>query len=88
LTLDGIQNSDSTPLGSVSSVAVTDDFTLDGGTAGTASGGEFTDAFTATSTVTTTPEPASTWPAAVLIVLLFLAQHMQLRNGKIRREKS
>jgi hypothetical protein len=87
LTLDGIQNSDSAPLGAVSSVAVTDDFTLDGGTAGTASGGQFTDAFTATSTVTTTPEPGNTWAAAALIVLLFLSRQKQLWNQKLRSAK-
>jgi len=83
LTLDGIQNSDNTSLGSVSSVAVTDDFTVDGGTAGSASGGTFTDAFTAqSSVVTTTPEPANTWPLAILIVLLFLGLQSQLRSKK------
>jgi hypothetical protein len=92
LTLDGIQNSDNTSLGSVNSVAVTDDFTLDGGTAGTASGGKFTDTFTAqSSVVTTTPEPANTLPAAVLIVLLFLCQQAQirtrLRTGKLRNQE-
>jgi hypothetical protein len=83
LTLDGVQNSDNTSLGSVASVAVTDDFIVDGGTAGTASGGKFTDAFSAqSSVVTTTPEPANTWPLAVLIVLLFLGLQTQLRNKK------
>lgn len=82
LTLDGVQNSDNTSLGSVSSVAVTDDFTVDGGTAGTASGGKFTDAFSAQSSVATTPEPGNTWPLAVLIVLLFLGLQAQLRNKK------
>jgi hypothetical protein len=53
LTLDGIQNTDQSALGYVPSVQVTDDFTLDGGTAGSASGGVFTNSFTAT------PEPAS-----------------------------
>ncbi len=81
LTLDGTQNSDNTSLGSVSSVAVTDDFTVDGGTAGTASGGKFTDAFTAQPSVTT-PEPANTWPLAILVVLLFLGLQAQLRYKK------
>ena len=87
LTLDGIQNTDNTSLGAVNSVAVTDDFTLDGGTAGTASGGKFTDTFTAqTSVVTSTPEPASTLPAAILIVFLFLCQQAQTRT-RLRARK-
>ncbi len=56
LTLDGIQNSDISSLGPISLVSVTDDFTVSGGTAGTASGGIFTNSFTA---VSTTPEPGS-----------------------------
>jgi hypothetical protein len=54
LTLDGIQNTDSTPLSALSSLSVTDDFTLDPGPSGSASGGVFTDQFTASTTV---PEP-------------------------------
>jgi hypothetical protein len=73
LTADGFQNSDSTSLGSVTAVAVTDDFTVDGGTIGSASGGQFSDSFTAESIVVTTPEPSSTWPLAVAaFALLFI----------------
>lgn len=57
LTLDGVQNMDQTSFASPTSIAVTDDFTVDGGTAGTASGGTFVDQFSAT---TGTPEPG-TW---------------------------
>jgi hypothetical protein len=53
LTLDSIQNSDQSSLGPVSFIGVTNDFTLDGGLAGSASGGSFADSFAAT------PEPAS-----------------------------
>lgn len=58
LTLDGIQNTDSTPISSATLLSITDDFTLDGGTAGSASGGAFADQFAATST-TVTPEPGA-----------------------------
>jgi hypothetical protein len=52
LALDGIQNMDQSPLGPASFLDVTNDFTVDGGTAGTASGGTFVDSFTVT------PEPS------------------------------
>lgn len=51
LTLDGVQNQDSTALGPVSFIDVTDDLTLDGGLMGSASGGTITDRFSAV------PEP-------------------------------
>lgn len=51
LTLDGVQNGDSTALGPVGLLSVTDDFTLDGGLAGSASGGTITDRFSSV------PEP-------------------------------
>ena len=53
LTLDGIQNQDSTAFGPASLLSVTDDFTFDGGLAGSASGGTITDRFSAV------PEPFS-----------------------------
>ena len=53
LTLDGAQNSDYSGLGPVSFLNVTDDFTLSGGTIGSAAGGTFTKSFGAV------PEPAS-----------------------------
>jgi len=53
LTLDGVQNHDSTVLGAASSLGVTDDLTLDGGLMGSASGGTITDRFSAV------PEPFS-----------------------------
>jgi hypothetical protein len=56
LNLDGVQNTDQSTLGPVTSLQITNDFTLNSGTAGTASGGVFTNSFTS---VTTTPEPAS-----------------------------
>jgi hypothetical protein len=71
LTLDGAINANSTPLSVISFLSVTDDFTLDPGTAGTASGGVFTDQFTAGTT--TVPEPAlSVLPCALLFALAAL----------------
>jgi len=51
LTLDGTQNMDSAAFSKISTLAVTDDLTIDPGTAGTASGGTLTNSFTAV------PEP-------------------------------
>jgi hypothetical protein len=53
LTLDGVQHQDATGLGPAGLLSITDDFTLDGGLSGSASGGTFTDQFTAV------PEPSS-----------------------------
>lgn len=53
LTLDGIQNHDSTTFGSTSFLDVTDDLTLDGGLMGSASGATITDRFSSV------PEPIS-----------------------------
>ncbi|MGA8026016.1 MAG: hypothetical protein WB992_02650 [Bryobacteraceae bacterium] len=52
-TLDGVQNYDSSAYGAGTPLSVTDDFDLDGGLGGSASGGTFTDGFTAV------PEPFS-----------------------------
>ncbi len=51
LTLDGVQNQDSTVLGPATFLSVTDDFTLDGGLMGSAAGGTIGDRFSAV------PEP-------------------------------
>jgi hypothetical protein len=62
LGLDGIQNTDSTTIPGVSTLGITDDFTLDGGpagTGGTATGGPFADQYTATANASPTPEPGS-----------------------------
>jgi len=61
LTLDGIQNTDQTSLLGPHLLNVTDDFTLDGGTAGSATGGKFSDHFMFASPV---PEP----PASILFL--------------------
>jgi len=53
LTLDGVQNADSASFGPSRSLSVTDDFTIDGGTAGSASAGTLTNRFG------TVPEPGT-----------------------------
>jgi hypothetical protein len=73
LTLDGVQNMDQIGFANQRSIAVTDDFTIDGGTAGTASGGIFVDQFTV-------PEPG-TW--------LFTATGLALAGfRRFRRKRS
>jgi hypothetical protein len=60
LTLDGIQNTDTIPFASTSSLSITDDFVLDSGGPGTASGGTFADQYAATATSTSpVPEPGA-----------------------------
>jgi hypothetical protein len=68
---DGVQNSDATALSSPTLLSVTDDFTVDGGAAGTASGGIFTDQFQAE--VASTPEPGGQLPLALFVLLIFVA---------------
>ncbi len=66
LTLSGVQLQDSTSLLPVTLLSVTDDFTFDGGLAGSASGGTMTNRFTATSPV---PEPATFFVTAMGLLL-------------------
>ena len=56
LTFDNIQNTDQSAIAGVTSLSITDDFVLDPGMSGSASGGTFVDQYTATSTV---PEPGT-----------------------------
>jgi hypothetical protein len=63
LALDGVQNQASTVLGPSSFIDVTDDFTLDGGLAGSASGGTITDRFSAV------PEPFSYFLTGLALTL-------------------
>lgn len=57
VTLDGVQQTDLASFSGVSLLSVTDDFTLDGGLAGSAAGGSFTNQFTAQAAVSAVPEP-------------------------------
>jgi len=70
ITADGIQNSDQTALGSPTLLSVTDDFTVDGGTAGTASGGTFDDQFLAQTTPSAVPEPTGTLPLGAFVLFV------------------
>jgi hypothetical protein len=75
LTIDGALNSSQTPLAALSFLSVTDDFTIDPGTFGSASGGIFTDTFTAgTTTGTTVPEPQPAVFFGVLALALAVAR--------------
>jgi hypothetical protein len=78
LTLDGTQNQDATGLGPVSLLSVTDDFTLDGGLSGSATGGNFTDRFSAV------PEPLSYW---LIAFGLALTLGIKLKPGSTARFK-
>jgi hypothetical protein len=72
-TIDGAINSSQTPFTALSFLSVTDDFTIDPGTAGSASAGIFTDTFTAGTTGTTVPEPKSTVFFGVMALALAVA---------------
>jgi hypothetical protein len=72
VTIDGALNSSQTPLTALSFLSVTDDFTIDPGTFGTASAGTFSDTFTAGAT-STVPEPKSTVFFGVLALALAVA---------------
>lgn len=56
VTVEGAQQTDTALFAGVDLLSITDDFTLDGGLAGSATGGSFTDRFTA-GAVSTIPEP-------------------------------
>lgn len=76
LTLDGIQQSDQTSFAGVSLVNVTNDFELDGGLGGTASGGTFTNQFAASAA---TPEPATWLFVGIGIFCIALAKRRSIR---------
>ena len=73
LTLNGVQNQDSAAVGQASFLSVTDDFTLDGGLTGTASGGAISDRFAAV------PEP-STYLLSALGLALGIGTKLRFRR--------
>lgn len=78
LTLDGTQNQDSTGLEPAGLLSVTDDFTLDGGLAGSATGGKFTDRFSAV------PEPLTYWLTALGLALTI---GIKMKSGRAAQFK-
>ncbi len=56
VTIDGVQQTDNTSFSGPTSLSITDDFVLDSGGTGSATGGTFADQFTATGA---TPEPGA-----------------------------
>jgi len=84
LTLDGIQNSDMGTFANVSFLNVTDDLTIDPGTAGTASGGTLTNSFTAV------PEPLTSTLMGVGLVLAGSFRFLSIRRRTlyVAREQS
>jgi hypothetical protein len=85
LTLDGIQQNDQKSFGGASSLSVTDDFTLDGGLAGSSSGGSITDQFTATAS-TATPEPLSLALAGLGLVFVLGLKLCGSKAGFLKRQ--
>ena len=68
LTLAEIQNTDDISFAGASSLSITDDFVLDSGGPGTASGGTFADQYAATST-SPVPEPGAFLLTAIGLAL-------------------
>ena len=74
LTVDPIQLADQSLFSSTSPVSITNDFILDGGTVGSASGGVFTNSLTASSS-SSTPEPSSIWlSGGALLIAAFVCK--------------
>jgi hypothetical protein len=76
VALGGVQNTNSTSLGPASLLSVTADFTIDGGIAGSASGGTIVDQFAAS------PDPAS---IISVVLAIGLGTGLKLRSSARRR---
>ncbi len=74
LTLDGVQNADSASFSAAGFLNVTDDFTIDGGLAGSASAGTLSNHFS------TVPEPGN-----LLLVLVGFIFALGIRRHAILR---
>lgn len=72
-TVDGALNSSQLPIAAMAFLSVTDDFSIDPGTFGSASAGTFTDTFTVGKSTGTVPEPKSTILIAALALGLAIA---------------
>ncbi len=81
VTVDGAQNTDGGTFGAVSMLSVTNDLTIDGGIAGSASGGRFVDQFaTLTASV---PEPFTFWFTAGGLALLAARRIQRSRKARV-----
>jgi hypothetical protein len=74
VAVDGAQQSDNTSFANPHSLNITDDFVLDSGTAGTASGGTFSDQFTAV------PEPGVFLLTGTGLVLAMLRKSQRVNR--------
>lgn len=74
IALDGVQNQDSQSFSPAGLLSITDDFTLDGGLAGSASGGDITDRFTVV------PEPSG-FVFTALALALGLIYRLRFPSG-------
>ena len=83
-TVDGVQNQDSGTFMGASLLSVTDDVTIDGGTAGSANGGTFLNEF-ATTSMTPTPEPTSLLLTGVALAFAGGWRFRSILAGRDRR---
>lgn len=81
LALDGVTNQASSSFSRTSFLSITDDFTLDGGLAGSASGGTFADSFTAV------PEPSVFLLTALGITLALTGKQFQSLKRSRKRKR-
>jgi len=81
LTLDGFQNQDSVSSLGQQFVSVIDDLTIDGGLAGSASGGKVVDMFTAI------PEPSTLFFVGMVLISFAAVKTRRKRGGYLRDKK-
>ena len=79
IALNGVQNQDSTSFRPATLLSVTDDFTLDGGLSGSASGGNISDRFTAV------PEPATSLLGGIALALALALNVRPVAPSSFRR---
>ena len=79
LTLDSVQNTDSRTFGPGTPLSITDDFTIDGGLAGSASAGSITDRFSAI------PEPFNLLLAFIGLLFVAIVRLWLVSSSSFRR---
>ncbi len=82
-TVDGAQNQDSAAFTPVNLLSITNDLTIDGGTAGSATGGALFEQFGATATAT--PEPISVWLTGIGLALVAVRRLKFSGTGVVRK---